>query len=79
MAFKSLLDPTFTYRNSANTDVRLTFERARREQKEAAQPEHARDGAKVVAILGSAGAASARRGAEGRTRNARRCGEELRD
>jgi hypothetical protein len=31
MAFKSLLDPTFTYRNAANTDVRLTFDRIRRE------------------------------------------------
>jgi hypothetical protein len=31
-ASKSLLDPTFIYRNAANTDVRLTFERVRREQ-----------------------------------------------
>jgi hypothetical protein len=31
-ASKSLLDPTFVYRNAANTDVRLTFERVRREQ-----------------------------------------------
>ena len=64
MAFKSLLDPTFTYRNAANTDVRLTFERARREQQEGTQRERPRDGGKVVAILGSAGAASSRRGAE---------------
>jgi hypothetical protein len=34
MAFKSLLDPSFTYRNAASTDVRLTFERIRREQRE---------------------------------------------
>ena len=34
MAFKSLLDPSFTYRNSASTDVRLTFDRIRREQRE---------------------------------------------
>jgi hypothetical protein len=34
MAFKSLLDPSFNYRNSASTDVRLTFERIRREQRE---------------------------------------------
>ena len=34
MAFKSLLDPNFTYRNSASTDVRLTFERIRRELRE---------------------------------------------
>lgn len=32
MAFKSLLDSDFQYRNSANTDVRETFERIRREQ-----------------------------------------------
>lgn len=31
-ACKSLLDPSFVYRNAANTDVRLTFERVRREQ-----------------------------------------------
>jgi len=34
MAFKSLLDPSFTYRNAASTDVRLTFERIRREQRD---------------------------------------------
>jgi hypothetical protein len=34
MAFKSLLDPSFTYRNAASTDVRLTFDRIRREQRE---------------------------------------------
>ena len=32
MAFKSLLDPAFQYRSAANTDVRETFERIRREQ-----------------------------------------------
>ena len=30
---KSILDPTFRYTNSANTDVRKTFARIRREQK----------------------------------------------
>jgi hypothetical protein len=34
MAFKSLLDPSFTYRNAASTDVRLTFDRIRRELRE---------------------------------------------
>jgi len=29
---KSILDPTFRYTNSANTDVRKTFERLRRER-----------------------------------------------
>ena len=33
MAFKSLLDPDFQYRSAANTDVRETFERVRREQR----------------------------------------------
>jgi hypothetical protein len=33
MAFKSLLDPDFEYRSAANTDVRKTFERVRREQR----------------------------------------------
>jgi hypothetical protein len=31
---KSILDPTFRYTNSANTDVRKTFARIRREQKQ---------------------------------------------
>ena len=30
---KSILDPTFRYTNSANTDIRRTFARIRREQK----------------------------------------------
>ena len=34
MAFKSLLDPSFTYRNAVSTDVRLTFDRIRRELRE---------------------------------------------
>ena len=38
MAFKSLLDPTFTYRNAANTDVRLTFDRIRRELRDKPRP-----------------------------------------
>jgi hypothetical protein len=65
MAFKSLLDPTFTYRNSANTDVRLTFERVRREQQIEAQRERAREAGKVVAIIGNgvSPAAPARKGA----------------
>ena len=32
MAFKSVLDPKFKYRSAVATDVRKTFERARREQ-----------------------------------------------
>ncbi|HUF81351.1 MAG TPA: hypothetical protein VMN03_09470 [Burkholderiales bacterium] len=33
MAFKSLLDPDFQYRSAANTNVRETFERIRREER----------------------------------------------
>ena len=51
MPCKSLLDPSFTYRNAANTDVRLTFERVRREQQ--ALRERERNPAKVVRISGS--------------------------
>jgi len=47
---KSLLDPEFEYRNAANTDVRLTFERVRREQR--ALREGERRPAKVAAISG---------------------------
>jgi hypothetical protein len=50
MPFKSLLDPSFTYRNAANTDVRLTFERVKREQEALRQRD--REPAKVVAIIG---------------------------
>jgi hypothetical protein len=31
---KSILDPTFRYTSSANTDLRKTFERIRNEQQE---------------------------------------------
>jgi hypothetical protein len=34
MSFKSILDPEFKYRNAASTDVRKTFERIRREQRQ---------------------------------------------
>jgi hypothetical protein len=33
MAFKSILDPDFKYRDSKSTDVRKTFARIRREQR----------------------------------------------
>jgi hypothetical protein len=35
MAFKSVFDPDFKYRNADTTDVRLTFERIKREQRKA--------------------------------------------
>jgi hypothetical protein len=34
---KSILDPSFRYTNSANTDLRRTFARIRREQREQAR------------------------------------------
>ena len=35
---KSILDPTFRYTSSANTDLRKTFARIRRENRKQAQP-----------------------------------------
>lgn len=49
-AIKSLLDPTFSYRNAANTDVRITFERVRRERE--ALRECEADRANVIAVIG---------------------------
>ena len=56
MAFKSIFDKSFKYRNSSATDVRQTFERIKREQR--LQEQHARGAdcddrsAKVVATIG---------------------------
>ena len=33
MGFKSILDPSFRYRDAASTDVRKTFERIKRQQR----------------------------------------------
>jgi hypothetical protein len=55
MTFKSILEPSFKYRNAASTDVSKTFERIRREQRQgtsASQNSDAR--AKVVATIGRA-------------------------
>lgn len=38
---KSCLDPTFKYTNAASTDIRATFRRIKREQKEQAEAEAA--------------------------------------
>jgi len=35
---KSILDPTFKYTSSANTDIRKTFERVRREMRATPRP-----------------------------------------
>lgn len=52
---KSILDRTFTYRNSANTDVRKTFARIRRELRDADEAQariNAEAAAKVSALPG---------------------------
>lgn len=35
MSFRSVFDPRFRYRNADSTDVRLTFERIKREYRQA--------------------------------------------
>lgn len=56
VAFKSILDPDFKYRNAASTDLRKTFERIKRAQRSseeaASKRENEHDGAKVVAAIG---------------------------
>ena len=52
MAFRSVFDKSFKYRNSQCTDIRLTFERIRRAQRQQAQPDSNDQGAKVVATIG---------------------------
>ena len=52
---KSILDPTFRYTSSANTDLRKTFARIRRETRRQAQSTTVRDdvdpGKKVTPIF----------------------------
>jgi hypothetical protein len=48
---KSLLDPSFRYTKSINTDIRKTFARIRREQQKQVRA-HAGDGAGVVLPMG---------------------------
>jgi hypothetical protein len=55
MAFKSVFDKSFKYRNSSSTDIRLTFERVRREQclqKQRGDAAAETYGTKVVAAIG---------------------------
>jgi hypothetical protein len=44
---KYLLDSSFRYRSSFNTDVRKTFEKVRREQKAAKERDQAKSGTDV--------------------------------
>lgn len=47
---KSILDPTFKYTNAANTDIRATFRRIRKEQAEAVAAAVAEQATKVQPI-----------------------------
>jgi hypothetical protein len=51
MAFKSVFDRDFKYRSADLTDVRLTFERIRREQRRAQRAELEAQ-SKVIARIG---------------------------
>jgi hypothetical protein len=48
---KSILDPTFRYTSSANTDLRKTFARIRREARKQSQPENPEGTPKVTPIF----------------------------
>jgi hypothetical protein len=50
-AMKSILDPTFRYTSSANTDLRKTFARIRRENRKQSQPENPENTPKVTPIF----------------------------
>lgn len=49
---KSILDPSFRYTASFNTDVRKTFAKARRAQTQGAPQASARTNANVSSIVG---------------------------
>jgi tRNA C32,U32 (ribose-2'-O)-methylase TrmJ len=53
-AMKSILDPTFRYTSSANTDLRKTFARVKREMRTQAKSQQkvASDSSKVAPIFG---------------------------
>lgn len=53
---KSILDPSFRYTDSANTDIRKTFARVRREQ-DAAKQAQAKQSRAAVTPLRKAGGA----------------------
>jgi len=47
---KSILDPSFRYVSSANTDLRKAFARIRREQRMAAQVSAPAKGGKILSL-----------------------------
>ena len=56
-SMKSILDPSFRYTASFNTDVKKTFARIRRAQSKVASQTKAGVLAKVTSIVGKAGGA----------------------
>ena len=50
---KSILDPTFKYRSAASTDVRKTFERIRRQQRQDERRTQSSEAATVVVDIAS--------------------------
>jgi len=55
MTFRSVFNKSFKYRNAQSTDIRLTFQRIRREQRLQEQRAQSGDGdhsAKVIATIG---------------------------
>lgn len=49
---KSILDPTFKYTNSVETDIRKTFARIRREAKAEAEKKPAERNTKIALLFG---------------------------
>ena len=47
---KSILDPAFRYTSSANTDIRKTFARVRREMRRQSQPNGREDADNTVKV-----------------------------
>lgn len=47
---KSILDPAFRYTSSANTDIRKTFARVRREMRRQTQANGRQDGENTVKV-----------------------------
>lgn len=47
---KSILDPSFRYRSSVDTDLRKTFARLRREQRQRAQASNTLDAQKATVL-----------------------------
>ena len=62
MTFKTVFDPHFKYRRADSTDVRLTFARIRRAQRNAQRRAQAEASSKVVGRIAPAATAPAAQG-----------------